>query len=136
MSLEKEIAKAILSHERWKVKLSASIENGTVSADAFDVGKDDICDFGRWLYGSTIPKDERYDPNYIIVRFLHSKFHECAGKVVYLLSEGKKAEAGALMARDGEYTKISDQLVATMVEWKESVHRARGATLSHHIRTL
>ena len=136
MSLEKEIAKAIRSHERWKVKLSASIENGTVSADAFDVGKDDICDFGRWLYGSTIPKDERYDPNYIIVRFLHSKFHECAGKVVYLLSEGKKAEAGALMARDGEYTKISDQLVATMVEWKESVHRAGGAMLSHHIRTL
>ena len=136
MSLEKEIAKAIRSHERWKVKLSASIENGTVSADAFDVGKDDICDFGRWLYGSTIPKDERYDPNYIIVRFLHSKFHECAGKVVYLLSEGKKAEAGALMASYGEYTKISDQLVATMVEWKESVHRARGAMLSHHIRTL
>jgi hypothetical protein len=52
------------------------------------------------------------------------------------LSEGKKVEAGALMARDGEYTKISDQLVATMVEWKESVHRARGAMLSHHIRTL
>ena len=136
MSLEKEIAKAIRSHERWKVKLSASIENGTVSADAFDVGKDDICDFGRWLYGSTIPKDERYDPNYIIVRFLHSKFHECAGKVVYLLSEGRKAEAGALLASDGEYTKTSDQLVATMMEWKDSVHRTRGATLSHHNKTL
>ena len=135
MLLELEISQAIRSHERWKAKLSASIRSGTVTADALDVGRDDICDFGRWLYGSTIPKDERYDPNYIIVRFLHSKFHECAGKVVYLLSEGRKVEASALMAGDGEYTKISDQLTATMVEWKDSVHKARAEKLLHRPKT-
>lgn len=131
MSLEEEIAKAIRNHERWKIELSASIESGAVSADAADVGKDNICAFGRWLYGSTIPKDARYDPNYIIVRFLHSNFHECAGKVVQLLSEGKKSEAAALMASDGEYTKISDELMATMVKWKECVHKARAEKLLH-----
>src|SRR5450631_1469036 len=117
MSLEEEIATAIRSHERWKVELSASIVSGAVSADAADIGKDNICAFGRWLYGSTIPKAALYDPNYIIVRFLHSNFHECAGKVVQLLSEGKKSQARALMASDGEYTKISDKLMATMVKW-------------------
>ena len=135
MSLEEEIAKAIRSHERWKGKLCVSIESGTVGADAFDVGKDNICDFGRWLYGSTIPSDARYDPNYIIVRFLHPNFHECAAKVVYLLSEGRKAEASALMAGNGEYTKISDQLMATMVEWKDSVHKARAEKLLHRPKT-
>lgn len=115
MSLEEEIAKAIRNHERWKIELSTSIENGAVSANAADVGKDNICAFGLWLYGSTIPKDARYDPNYIIVRFLHANFHECAGKVVQLLSEGKTAEATALMASNGEYTRISDQLMTTMV---------------------
>lgn len=136
MLLEREIARAIRSHERWKAKLSASIENGTVSADAFDVGNDSICDFGRWLYGSTIPNDARYDSNYIIVQFLHSKFHKCAEKAVYLLSEGRKSEAGALMASDGEYTKISDQLMATMVDWKKSVHKTRAETLLHRNKTL
>jgi hypothetical protein len=125
MLLEHEIARAIRSHKQWKAKLSASIENGTVSADTFDVGNDSICDFGRWLYGSTIPSDARCDPNYVIVQLFHSKFHECAEKVVYLLSEGRKSEASALMASDGEYTKISDQLMTMMVEWKESVHKTR-----------
>ena len=136
MSLEEEIAKAIHNHERWKVELSVSIENGAVSPDAADIGKDNICAFGRWLYGSSIPKDARYDPNYIIVRFLHSNFHECAGKVVQLLSEGKKSEAAALMAGDGEYTKSSDELMATMVKWRESVHKARAEKLPHRHKPL
>jgi hypothetical protein len=38
------------------MKLSASIKSGTMTADARDVGRDDICDFGRWLIGATIPK--------------------------------------------------------------------------------
>ena len=125
MSLEDEIAKATHDHKRWKVKLSASIKSDVMCAEAAEIGKDNICAFGRWLYGSTIPKDATYDPNYIIVQFLHSKFHECAGKVVQLLSEGKKADAVALMANDGEYTKISDQLMATMLTWRDSVHKAR-----------
>ena len=136
MLLELEISKAIRSHERWKVKLSASIKSGTVTADALDVGRDDICDFGRWLYGSTIPEDAQYDPHYISVQFLHAKFHKCAEKVVYLLSEGKKADAGALMASDGEYTKTSDQLIVTMVDWKKSVHKTRAEKLLRHNKTL
>jgi len=125
MLLELEISQAIRSHERWKAKLSASIRSGTVTADALDVGRDDICDFGRWLHGVTIPKDAQYDPHYISVQLLHAKFHKCAEKVVYFLAEGKKAAASALMASDGEYTKTSDQLIATMVDWKKSVHKTR-----------
>jgi hypothetical protein len=125
MLLELEISQAIRSHERWKVKLGASINSGTVTADVLDVGRDDICDFGRWLYGATIPKGALYDPHYISVQLLHTKFHKCAEQVVYFLSEGKKADAGALLASDGEYTKTSDQLIATMVDWKKSVHKTR-----------
>ena len=132
MSLEEEIANAIRTHQRWKIKLHASIENGTVPADTTDVGKDNVCAFGRWLYGSTIPKDAYYDPNYIIVRFLHAKFHECAGRVVQLLCDGKKAEAVTLMATDGEYTRTSDQLMAKMAEWKDSVHKIRAAHNKAH----
>ena len=136
MSLEDEIAKAIRSHEQWKAHLSDSIKRGAVSVDAADVGKDNICAFGRGLYGSTIPSDARYDPNYIIVRFLHSNFHECAGKVVQLLSEGKPGAAAAAMVANGEYTRISNELMATMVKWKDSVHKARAEKLLHNSKPI
>jgi hypothetical protein len=135
MSLENEIAAAIRSHERWKAKLIASIEDGAVTVDLADIGKDDICAFGRWLYGSTIPTPARLDPNYIIVQFLHAKFHQCAGQVVQLLSEGRRAEARALLASDGEYTRTSEQLMGTMEKWKESVHRTHAETLFHRSKT-
>ena len=136
MLLELEISKAIHSHVRWKVKLGASIKSGTVTADALDVGRDDICDFGGWLYGATISKDAQYDPHYISVQLLHAKFHKCAEKVVYLLSEGKKADAGALMASDGEYTKTSDQLIATMTDWKKSVHKTKAKMPLHRNKPI
>jgi len=134
MSLESEITAAIHSHERWKTKLADSIEHGLASADLADVDKDDSCPFGRWLYGLTtpngltLPKFARLDPNYIVVQFLHGKFHQCAGQVVQLLAQGRTAEASALMAIDGEYTRTSDQLVAAMLKWKESVGAKSRAT--------
>lgn len=136
MSLEEEIERAIRVHGRWKADLNASIERGAVIANAADVGKDNICAFGRWLYGSTIPKDARYDPNYIIVQYLHSTFHECAGKVVRLLSEGKAAEATVLMASDGEYIRISRQLITTMKKWKESIRKTRAEKPLHHNKPI
>ncbi len=135
MSLEEEISAAIRSHERWKAELIAAIDGSAVNGDLADVGRDDHCHFGRWLYGPTIPTAARFDPNYIIVQFLHSKFHQCAGRVVQLLSEGKQAEARALMADDGEYTQMSDQLVTTMMRWQESVHKAVTETPPHRNKT-
>ncbi len=123
MSLEDEIAAAIHSHERWKARLGASIDGGSVPGDVAEVGKDDACAFGRWLHGATIPKAALYDPNYIIVQFLHAKFHECAGEVVRLVVQGRHAEARTMLER-GEYAKISSQLTATMLKWQDSVHQA------------
>jgi hypothetical protein len=122
LSLEDEIAAAVHSHERWKARLGASIDDGGVTADVAEVGKDNLCAFGRWLYGSTIPKAALYDPNYIIVQFLHAKFHECAGQVVQLVADGRRAEARAMLDH-GEYAKISGQLTATMLKWRDSVQK-------------
>ncbi len=129
MSLENEIETAIHSHERWKAKLNASIDQGKVNAELADIGIDNVCPFGRWLYGPTIPNAARFDPNYIIVQFLHAKFHQCAGLVAQALSEGRAAEARALMADDGEYAKTSDQLIATLAKWRDSVHKTSAVTL-------
>jgi hypothetical protein len=120
MSLEHNLQVAITSHERWKAKLAAAIENGSAGMEIADVCRDDVCPFGQWLYGWTLTPAARLDPSYIIVQFLHANFHECAGRVVRLLSEGKDAEARALMASDGEYVKISDQLVAALLSWIRS----------------
>jgi methyl-accepting chemotaxis protein len=121
MSLEDEIAKAIDTHATWKVSLSRAIESGTVDVSVADVKQDNLCAFGKWLHGSTIPNAARLDPNYIIVRHIHANFHECAARVLELVLQGNKAQADALMAADGEYTKISGQLVAMMLKWQQAV---------------
>jgi hypothetical protein len=133
VSLEDEIATAIHSHERWKLRLSASIDDGRITTDVAEVGKDDACAFGRWLYGSTIPKAARYDPNYIIVQFLHAKFHECAGQVVQLVTDGRHAEARAMLDH-GDYATISGQLIATMLKWRDSVQRNGAEPRGRHGR--
>jgi hypothetical protein len=130
MFLEHEIEAAIHVHERWKARLTASIENGVVDVDISDVGKDNMCAFGRWLCGSPLPEVAGYDPNYIIVKFLHSKFHECAGHVLQMLSEGNVDEARKLMAWNGAYTTTSDQLIAALVKWKMASQPA----LAHGLR--
>jgi hypothetical protein len=133
LSLEDEIATAIHSHERWKVRLGASIDDRNVAADVAEVGKDNTCAFGRWLYGSTIPKAALYDPNYIIVQFLHAKFHECAAQVVQLVTDGRHAEARAMLDH-GDYAKISGQLTATMLKWRDSVQRNGADPRGRHRR--
>jgi hypothetical protein len=55
---------------------------------------------------------------------------------VQLLTEGRKVEAGALMASDGDNTKTSDQLMAAMAKWKDSVHKTREKTFLHQSKML
>jgi len=132
MSLEDEIARAVRHHERWKYELRAAIDNDKRLTDAAEIEKDNICLFGRWLDGPTIPSDARFDPHYIIVKFLHEKFHEVAGRVVTLVSDGRKAEAIALLSDDGQYTRESKTLVAAMMQWQESVQKGREEKRLHH----
>lgn len=120
MSLQDEITKAIGAHGVWKMRLRTAIDSGKADANAADVAKDNVCPFGQWLYGSTVPAAARASADYTAVRKLHADFHQCAAKVIECVGHGDKAKADALMA--GDYAKISGDLTAAMMKWKAAGH--------------
>jgi hypothetical protein len=116
MSLEDEITKAIGAHGMWKMRLRSAIDSGKADVNSVEVAKDNVCPFGQWLYGSTIPTPTRASADYASVRKLHADFHKCASKVLECVALGHKAEADALMV--GEYAKVSGDLTTAMMKWK------------------
>jgi hypothetical protein len=115
MTLEDEITRAIEAHWKWKMRLRSAIDSGT-DANAAEVAKDNVCAFGQWLYGSTIPATARASVDYASVRKLHADFHRCAANVLECVSNGQKAQAEVLMT--GEYAEVSADLTAAMMKWK------------------
>lgn len=120
MTLENEIDKAIEAHWKWKRRLRSAIESGTSDANPVDIAKDNVCEFGQWLYGSTIPTTTRASVDYLSVRELHAAFHECAAKVLECVANGQKAQADALMT--SEYAEVSVALIAAMMKWQVAGH--------------
>jgi hypothetical protein len=120
MTLENEITSAIEAHWMWKMRLRSAIDSGKADANAVEVAKDNVCAFGQWLYGSTIPATARASEDYASVRKLHADFHKCAANVLECVSNGQKAKANALMT--GEYAEVSANLTAAMMTWKAVGH--------------
>jgi hypothetical protein len=83
-----------------------------------EVVKDDVCQFGQWLYGPSVPADGA-STDYAAVKGLHADFHKCAAKIL-TCNSGQKAQADALMS--GEYAKISTALTGAMMKWKAASH--------------
>ena len=120
MAFEEQINDAIGAHSVWKMKLRTAIAVGKADVNAHDVAKDDACTFGQWLYSSALSPAVLASSDYQIVRALHADFHKFAGKVLEYVRHGDKAQATALM--EGEYERVSNDLMAAMRKWKRAVH--------------
>ena len=117
-----EIKKAIGAHGAWKLKLRTAISLGTSEAKPSDVKCDDLCEFGKWLYGPTIGSDVKVGVPYQVVKRLHAEFHICASKVLELALAGRKQEADALF--QVEYDERSQKLIRALMKWRGEVFRA------------
>ena len=120
MTFENEIIKAIEAHWKWKMRLRSAIDSRKSDANPVEVAKDNICDFGQWLYGPTIPTTARASVDYASVCKLHADFHKCAANVLECVAKGQKAQADALMT--GKYAEVSVALTAAMMKWKAAGH--------------
>jgi hypothetical protein len=97
MNFEDEIVKAIETHWKWKMRLRSAIDSGQTDANVAEVANDNVCEFGQWLYGPTIPDTVRDSVDYASVCKLHADFHKCAANVLKCVSNGQKTQANALM---------------------------------------
>jgi Chemoreceptor zinc-binding domain len=118
MSLKDEIDKAIGAHSAWKQRLKTAIDTGKAEVTVENAGKDNVCPFGQWLYGTSIGGAKDLSA-YNDVRTIHANFHKRAAEILDLALKGKKAEATALMGVAADYNKISAQLTQAMMKWQK-----------------
>jgi len=115
--VKEKIKKAIAAHGAWKDRLNTAIATGKLEMPIPNVKADNLCEFGKWLYGdaAALTSSDRYGK----VKELHAHFHRAAGAVAELAVAGRKAEAEAALA--GEYTAVSTKLTGEMTDWDASL---------------
>ena len=62
-NLDTQITKAIAAHAKWKRRLRDAIETGTSDIDTSTAGRDNVCEFGKWLHGD-VPASQKGSPHY------------------------------------------------------------------------
>ena len=104
-----DVLEALLSHVRWKKRLSGYIEgDGEEVLDPDTLNSDSHCSLGQWLHGYG---DHRYGDN---VRFkelkdLHTEFHHRAAEIVRVVHQGE-AERARTLLEHGDFSRVARRI--------------------------
>jgi methyl-accepting chemotaxis protein len=112
-----DLDSAASAHTQWKTKLRVAINNKE-KLDAAAIGRDDVCELGKWLHGAG--KVHASKPAFADVVAKHKAFHAEAGKIAVLINGGKFAEADAALNASA-YVNASTATVAALRQLKKSV---------------
>ncbi len=93
MTMSDQINNAITAHCEWVEKLRVAIETGKIDILVETAIQDNICPFGQWLYGETIPEPVKSLPGYQSVLRLHARFHEFAATILSRAISGNRDDA-------------------------------------------
>ena len=118
--MRKQIKEAIACHALWKQRLLHSIETGKSEFAPDQICCDSNCDFGRWLYGGSIPEAAKRSPHYETCRNLHAEFHREAANILRLALNGQTEQAIASLGLRGKYVELSSNLVIAMMAWMDA----------------
>lgn len=119
-TFEEEVSKAIGAHGMWKRRLHDAIASGRSEFTVVRVGADNLCDFGKWLYGMSAA--ERAHADWRKVQQLHATFHSEASHVLSAALSGGKSEAERRMGPAGAFAKASADLTGAMMQWRAHKH--------------
>lgn len=86
---------AILAHYEWKNKLKAAIA-AKAQLDAVTIGKDNCCEFGKWLYGDGNGLYGK-KPEFTAILQKHKTFHMEAGRVATVINAKRYDEASKML---------------------------------------
>ena len=120
MSAREEITKAIGVHGMWKSHIRSAIDSGKSDLRPENVSIDSQCEFGKWLYGGTIPAESRNGAHYETVRRLHAEFHKVAAEVLKLALAGRADEATRMISPNSAFANLSANLTTSMMAWAKS----------------
>ncbi|PIQ14038.1 MAG: hypothetical protein CO125_01795 [Hydrogenophilales bacterium CG_4_9_14_3_um_filter_59_35] len=116
MALKHEIEQAIADHAAWKARFRDFI-NGKLELDAPTVGKDNHCQFGKWIEKEgermLLPKEVHDE-----IFSLHAEFHRVAATVVEKKKRGDIHGAQQDITSNGSFGRASSALMQRMLKLK------------------
>ncbi len=113
---------AINKHAEWRMKFRTAMKMKE-KMDAANIGKDNCCELGKWLYGPGKSEFGRL-PSFITCVDTHKGFHTEAGKVAALINDGKYTEADKLLGAGSAYSQISSQIGGILIKLKHELTKA------------
>src|ERR1039457_3641267 len=108
---------AISAHSAWRARLKTASASGKFDFPVSTVKADNQCQFGKWLYGSELPADEKQTEQYRKVKRLHAQFHEEASKVAQFAISGQQSAAEKALGLSGDFSKTSSALMDALHQW-------------------
>jgi hypothetical protein len=116
--LRDPITRAIGAHGLWKARLREAVFTTVPDFDHASVGRDDRCEFGRWLH--LLPASDRASGHFERVRALHEEFHRESAAILELVLEGRREEAERRMAPGQPFERLATDLTAAMIDWSRA----------------
>jgi len=113
------IRTAIGAHGVWKLRLKTALNTGKTDLQPDVLCRDDQCEFGRWLYGPTIPAEVRSGPCYEDVRKKHADFHKTLSDIVGEHLKGNSEASKKLL--EGAFEEKSKILTHKMQSWVQEL---------------
>lgn len=108
---------AVGAHAGWKKRLRMAVDTGRTpdGVDIASAGRDDRCDFGRWLHsGAAAALDPRRAS---AVTAQHAAFHRAAASVLKAATTGRTDEARTLLGAADGYAGAAAALTDSLVDW-------------------
>ena len=105
----------ISAHIRWKQRLHSYILERGEKLDPAEIGRDDHCTLGKWIYGEG--QAYAHLPQFEKVRMEHARFHKHAAAVVTFCNRGDRESAEHVL--NGDYANVSNNLkreIATLAQ--------------------
>ena len=109
----------VLAHAKWKRELHSAIETNE-KLDASNVGKDNLCEMGKWIYGEGSAYANL--PAYIDLKQKHAKFHALVADVITKMRSLPQGEALELIGLNSEFSRASSDCINAIVALKVSVN--------------
>jgi methyl-accepting chemotaxis protein len=112
-----DFEQAMMKHAEWKSKLRTALY-GKEQLDPAAVSKDNLCEFGKWLYGEAMHLHAS-KPAFRKCVEEHAAFHREAGRVAVAIQEKRIEEAEKMLAPGSDYSEVSKRVGIAIQELKK-----------------
>lgn len=130
-----ETANVLNAHQLWKLRFAFAITGQSpIEAPSASLFADDLCPFGKWLYGPTLSMAERASDDFERVRKLHALFHNLAGQVKESIDVNDISPSRERLSVAFEQT--SKELVTALETWADKLQGSTGRVFPKFVELL